>query len=76
MVLILMDPFNKNDYHYHKLVSQTIDILIYDYHNKYQSLKQNNFAINDIDKYMDEYQTTRTNQFILDIKRISNIYKK
>jgi len=64
------------DYQYNRLVQQTIDILIYDYKNKYNSLKLNGLKQEDIDKYMDEYQVIRTKNFMTDIKNINEIYKK
>ncbi len=64
-----------NDYHYNRLLEQTIDILIYDYKNKYETLKMNGLTIGNIDKCMDEYQISRTKSFVNDIKRIHNIYK-
>jgi len=70
-----MDFKYTNDYHYNRLVEQTIDILIYDYKNKFDTLRMNGINIGNIDKYMDEYQISRTKSFMSDIKRINNIYK-
>jgi len=70
-----MDFKYTNDYHYNRLVEQTIDILIYDYKNKFDTLRMNGINIGNIDKYMDEYQISRTKSFVSDIKRINNIYK-
>jgi|688.fasta_scaffold2719539_1 hypothetical protein len=65
----------KLDNHYNKLIQQTIDILIYDYKNKYDSLRMNGLNTDDIDRYMDEYQKTRTKNFVMDLKRIQQICK-
>jgi hypothetical protein len=64
------------DYHYERLIQQTIDILIYDYKNKYSSLKSLGLNQEDVDRYMDEYQKTRTKHFMTDVKQINDIYKK
>jgi hypothetical protein len=64
------------DNQYNRLVQQTIDILIYDYKNKYNSLKLSGLNQEDIDKYMDEYQKIRAKNFMTDLKNINEIYKK
>ena len=64
------------DYQYNRLIQQTIDILIYDYKNKYNSLKSTGLNQEDVDRYMDEYQIIRTKNFMTDLKNINDIYKK
>ena len=53
-----------------KLISQIVDILIYDYKNKYEILRMNGNNQETIDKYMNEYQINRNKKFIDDINRI------
>lgn len=56
-----------------RLYEQTIDILIYDFMNKYQSLKTNGIDKEKINDYMNEYQKNRIKNFTADISRIKEI---
>lgn len=53
-----------------RLYEQTIDILIYDFMNKYQSLKTSGIDKEKINDYMNEYQKNRIKNFTADISRI------
>jgi len=61
---------------YNKLLEQSIDILIYDIQNKYQSLKINGINQNNINYYMEEYQNIRIKDFTNNYKIIKNFYNK
>lgn len=56
-----------------RLYEQTIDILVYDFINKYQSLKTRGIDKDKINDYMDEYQKNRIKNFTDDISRIKAI---
>lgn len=55
------------------LYKQTIDILVYDFENKYQSLKIGGIDKDKINNFMDEYQKHRIKDFTKDISRIKAI---
>ena len=57
-----------------KLISQIVDILIYDYKNKYEILRMNGNNQETIDKYMNEYQINRNKKFIDDINKLKALY--
>lgn len=56
-----------------RLYEQTIDILVYDFTNKYQSLKTRGIDKDKINDYMNEYQKDRIKNFTADISRIKAI---
>jgi len=66
-----MDNNNLN-----RLYEQTIDILIYDFNNKYQSLKINGIDKEKINKYMNNYQEIRNKNFTDDLSRIRSLINK
>lgn len=66
-----MDNNNLN-----RLYEQTIDILIYDFNNKYQSLKINGIDKEKINKYMNNYQEIRNKNFTDDLLRIRSLINK
>jgi hypothetical protein len=57
-----------------KLISQLVDILIYDYKNKYEILRMKGNNEDSINKYMNEYQKIRNKDFIEDIKKLKFLY--
>ena len=57
-----------------KLISQMVEILIYDYKNKYEILRMNGNNKETIDKYMNEYQINRNKKFIDDINKLKALY--
>lgn len=57
-----------------KIISQMVDILIYDYKNKYEILKMRGNNQITINKYMDEYQKNRNKEFIEDINKLKALY--
>ncbi len=56
-----------------RLYEQTIDILVYDFMNKYQSLKTRGIDKEKINNFMDEYQKNRIKDFTSDMSRIKAI---
>jgi hypothetical protein len=56
-----------------RLYEQTIDILVYDFINKYQSLKTRGIDKDKINDYMNEYQRNRIKNFTDDMSRIKAI---
>jgi len=53
-----------------RLISQLVEILAYDFNNKYHQLKNNGLNQSQINKYMEEYQKTRNQLFKDDLKKI------
>ena len=64
---------DKKDFNKH--LEQIIDILIYDFNNKYLTLKYNGIPMEKINTFMDDYEKTRINTFKNDIKVLKNIYR-
>lgn len=61
---------------FNRLLEQSIDILIYDIQNKYQTLKINGINKDNINYFMDEYQNHRIKDFTNNYKFIKSIYNK
>jgi hypothetical protein len=61
---------------FNRLLEQSIDILVYDFQNKYQSLKNRGINKDNINNYMDEYQNIRIKDFTNNYKIIKSIYNK
>jgi len=59
-----------------RLISQMIDILVYDFNNKYHNLKNNGFNQEQINNFMENYQKSRNEVFKEDLKRLNYIYNK
>ena len=64
---------DKKDFNKH--LGQMIDILIYDFQNKYLILKNNGIQLEHMNLFMNEYEKTRIDTFKNDIKILKNIYK-
>jgi len=58
-----------------RLINQMIDILIYDFNNKYHNLKNNGLNNHQINIIMDDYQKIRNKSFIADLNRIKDLCK-
>jgi hypothetical protein len=58
------------DNDFERLLSQSVDILIYDCNNKYQLLKNQNIDKDKINFIMKEYQNIRIKEFIDTYKTI------
>jgi|688.fasta_scaffold1795582_2 hypothetical protein len=58
---------------YDRLLNQLVDILIYDFSNKYQLLKNENLNKQRINNIMDDYQTVRNREFIKDLNKLKSI---
>ena len=56
-----------------RLINQIIDILIYDFHNKYHNLKNRGLSQEQINSFMEDYQISRNQSFKTDINRIQNL---
>jgi len=61
---------------FNRLLEQSIDILVYDFQNKYQSLKNKGINKDNINNYMEEYQNDRIKDFTNNYKIIKSIYNK
>lgn len=61
---------------YDRLLNQLVDILIYDFSNKYQLLKNENLNKQRINNIMDDYQTVRNKEFIKDLNKLKSIVNK
>ena len=61
---------NNNSSDYDRLLNQLVDILIFDYNNKYQFLKQQNFDKQKINTIMTNYQFVRNKEFISDVNKL------
>ena len=61
---------NNNISDYDRLLNQLVDILIFDYNNKYQFLKQQNFDKQKINTIMTNYQFVRNKEFISDVNKL------
>ena len=61
---------------YNRLLEQSIDILIYDIKNKYETLKIQGISKDNIDYYMNEYQKNKINDFTNNYSRIKKIYNQ
>jgi hypothetical protein len=61
---------------YDRLLNQLVDILIYDYSNKYQLLKKENLNKQKINNIMEDYQTVRNKEFIKDLNKLKSIINK
>lgn len=64
------------DEDYDRLLNQLVDILIYDYSNKYQLLKKENLNKQKINNIMEDYQTVRNKEFIKDLNKLKSIINK
>jgi len=71
-ILTIIEIMN-NDFD--RLISQSVDILIYDYKNKYEFLRNQNFDKERINNIMNDYQKIRIIEFIDTYKTIKNLYK-
>jgi len=60
---------------YNKLLNQITDILVYDYQNKFTILKNKGLDIHSIEKYMNDYQKIRIDEYKKDINNLNKIYK-
>ncbi len=58
-----------------RLINQMVEILVYDFNNKYHNLKNNGLNKDQINKYMDDYQKSRIQSFKDDFTRIQNLKK-
>lgn len=58
---------------YERLLNQLVDILIYDYSNKYHLLKNEKINKQNINNIMDEYQVIRNREFINDLHKLKKI---
>lgn len=63
---------NNSTSDYDRLLNQLVDILIFDYNNKYQFLKQQNFDKQKINTIMTNYQFVRNKEFISDVNKLKN----
>jgi len=61
---------------FNRLLEQSIDILVYDFQNKYQSLKNRGINKDNINNYMEEYQNNRIRDFTNNYKIIKSIYNR
>lgn len=61
---------------YNRLLEQSIDILVYDFQNKYQTLKFRGINKDNINNYMTEYENYRIKDFTDNYKKLKSIYKK
>jgi hypothetical protein len=59
---------NEND----RLIEQSVEILIYDYRNKYELLKSQNIDKDKINLIMDNYQKVRIKEFLDTYKTIKS----
>ncbi len=59
---------------FERVMNQSIDILIYDYNNKYQLLKKEKLDKNTIDNIMSDYQKIRIKEFIQNYNDIKKIF--
>ena len=59
---------------FERIMNQSIDILIYDYNNKYQLLKKEKLDKNTIDNIMSDYQKIRIKEFIQNYNDIKKIF--
>ena len=60
---------------YCRLLEQSIDILIYDIKNKYETLKLKGIDKNNIDYYMNDYQKNKIKDFTNNYSKIKVFYK-
>lgn len=63
---------NNNDYN--RLLNQAVEILIYDYSNKYQVLKEEGLSKDKITAIMSDYQKNRSKEFVANYSIIKNFY--
>ena len=61
---------------FNRLLEQSIDILVYDFQNKYQSLNHRGINKDNINNYMEEYQNNRIKDFTNNYKIIKSIYNR
>jgi len=59
---------------YERMLNQLVDILIYDYKNNYQILKEQGLNKEDINKLMVDYQYKRNKEFIADVNKLKSIF--
>jgi len=59
---------------YDRMLNQLVDILIYDYKNNYQILKEQGLNKEDINKLMVDYQYKRNKEFIADINKLKSVF--
>ena len=59
-----------------RLISQMVDILVYDFNNKYHNLKNNGLNQEQINNFMENYQKSRNEVFKEDLNRIKNVCNK
>lgn len=59
-----------------RIISQMVEILAYDFNNKYHQLKNNGLNQTQINKYMEEYQISRNQIFKDDLKHLYSFTKK
>lgn len=58
-----------------RLINQMVEILVYDFNNKYHNLKNNGLNKDQINRCMDDYQKSRIQSFKDDFNRIQNLKK-
>ena len=63
------------DNDFERLLTQSVDILIYDCNNKFQLLKNQNIDKDNISNIMKEYQNIRIKEFIDTYKTIKRYCK-
>ncbi len=63
---------NNNDYN--RLLNQSVEILIYDYNNKYHYLKKEGLSKDKITAIMTDYQQNRSKEFANNYSIIKNFY--
>lgn len=63
------------DNEFDRLIAQSVEILIYDYKNKYEFLKDQNLNKDKINDIMNEYQKIRIREFIDTYKTIKKFYQ-
>jgi len=70
--MIIIKIMNNNDYN--RLLNQAVEILIYDYSNKYQVLKEEGLSKDKITAIMSDYQKNRSKEFVANYSIIKNFY--
>ncbi len=81
MIIFIVMIIDYNNYHQKlmehendRLIEQSVEILIYDYRNKYELLKSQNLDKDKINTIMDNYQKVRIKEFIDTYKTIKSFY--
>ena len=78
MIIFCCDNYNNHkkimEHENDRLIEQSVEILIYDYRNKYELLKSQNLDKDKINTIMDNYQKVRIKEFIDTYKTIKSFY--